>query len=104
MSDPGRAESTVEASMIFVGFGVTAPGQGYDDYKGIEAKGKIVACLFGAPNFGSALKAHYSSLVEKERNAVAHGAVGMIVFDDPNLELSYPFHKFVRDLVNPQFR
>jgi Peptidase family M28/PA domain len=102
-SDPGRAESTVEAPMVFAGFGVTAPGQGYDDYKGIDAKGKIVACLFGAPNFESALKAHYSSSIEKARNAVAHGAVGMIVLDDPNLENSYPFQKFVRDLVNPQF-
>ena len=29
--------------MVYAGFGVTAPEQGYDDYAGIETKGKIVA-------------------------------------------------------------
>src|SRR6202521_4261926 len=42
-ADPGRAGSSVEAPVVFVGDGVTAPEQGYDDYKGIDAKGKIVA-------------------------------------------------------------
>src|ERR1700719_1621687 len=58
---PGRAESTVEAPVVYVGFGVTAPEQSYDDYKGIDAKGKIVALFRSAPNFDSALKAQYSS-------------------------------------------
>src|SRR5690242_12928349 len=33
--DPGRAESSVEAPVVFVGYGVTAPDQNYDDYKNI---------------------------------------------------------------------
>src|ERR1700756_4007096 len=49
--DPGRTESSVEAEVVFVGDGVTAPEQGYDDYKGVEVKGKIVAMLPEAPNF-----------------------------------------------------
>jgi hypothetical protein len=54
--------SEVEAPVIFVGDGVTAPQLGYDDYKGIDAKGKIVAFAFAAPNFESTVKAHYTSL------------------------------------------
>jgi hypothetical protein len=103
-ADPGRSESSVEAPLVFVGYGVTAPGQNYDDYKSIDVKGKIVAVLPGAPNFQSALKAHYSSGDIKAQNAAAHGAVGVIALDDPIQERSYPFAKFVRDLVTPEFR
>jgi hypothetical protein len=103
-ADPGRTDSSVEAAVIFVGDGVTAPEQGYDDYKGIEAKGKIVALAYEAPHFESSLKAHYSSLEVKEANAVAHGAVGMILISDPILEEIYPYSKQTRDLDFPQFR
>src|ERR1700694_811749 len=41
--DPVRAETSVEAPVVFVGDGVTAPEQGYDDYKGIDVRGKVVA-------------------------------------------------------------
>jgi hypothetical protein len=79
--DPGRVESSVEAPVVFAGDGVTAPEQRYDDYKGIDAKGKIVAIMPEAPNFEASLKAHYSSSEVKAANAVAHGAVGMTGID-----------------------
>jgi hypothetical protein len=100
----GCAESSVEAPVIFVGYGLTAPGQNYDDYQGIDAKGKIVAYMFGAPNFQSSLKAHYSSSVVKAKNAADHGAVGLLLLDDPSLEKVYSFDKQARDLALPQFR
>ncbi len=59
--NPVLSESSVEAPVVFVGEGVTAPDQNYDDYRGIDAKGKIVALMADAPNFESSLKAHYSS-------------------------------------------
>jgi peptidase M28-like protein len=103
-ADPGRSESSVEAPVVFVGDGVTAPEQGYDDYKGIDARGKIVAMAFEAPHFESSLKAHYSSAEVKEAIAVAHGAVGIILISDPILEEIYPYSKQTRDLDFPQFR
>ena len=81
--NPGVADSIVDAPVVFVGYGVTAPESGYDDYKHVDVKGKIVAFLFGAPNFDASLKAHYSSSVEKRRMAVEHGAAGLILLDDP---------------------
>lgn len=102
-ADPGRADSSVEAALVFVGDGVTAPEQGYDDYKGIDAKGKIVVVAYNAPHFESSLKAHYSAIEVKESIAVAHGAVGMIVISDPILEDIYPYSKQTRDLDFPQF-
>ena len=102
--DPARKESSVEGPVIYLGFGVTAPELNYDDYKGIDAKGKIVAMVSEAPNFESSLKAHYSSFEQKIANAVAHGAVGLIVVDDPVLEGLYSFKEQVRDLSRPALR
>ena len=102
--DPSRPDVSVEASVVFVGFGVTAPDQNYDDYKSIDVKGKIVAFVLGAPNFESSLKAHYSSLELKAQTAVDHGAIGIIGLDDPISESIYPFAKFVRDTATPEYR
>lgn len=103
-ADAGREETSVEAPIVFVGDGVTAPELGYDDYKGIDAKGKIVAFVFAAPNFEPTLKAHYTSPAVKGANAVAHGAVGTILLDDPVFEQIYPFREIARDLAFPGFR
>jgi hypothetical protein len=101
--DPGRDDSQVTAQIIFVGYGITAPDQNYDDYKDIDVRGKIAALVFGAPGFPPAVKAHYSASWLKRQNAAAHGAVGMLTFYDPRLESLYPFAKQVRDLAIPRF-
>ena len=74
-----KAESDVTAPIVFVGFGVTAPDQNYDDYAGIDVRGKIVAGIYGAPAaFPSTERAYYSDGNIKAKNAVAHGAIGSI--------------------------
>src|SRR5579871_1501274 len=103
-ADPGREDTSIEAEVVFVGDGVTAPEQSYDDYKGVDARGKIVAMLPEAPNFETTLKAHYSSSEVKVANAVAHGAVGILVIDDPVMEQIYSYKEQVRDLTFPQLR
>ena len=101
--DPGRDDSTIKAPVVFVGFGISAPDQNYDDYRGVDARGKIIAYLYGAPPFQSAVKAHYSASWLKRQNAAAHGAVGIIVLHDSRLDALYPFEKQVRDLAFPRF-
>ena len=72
-----RGESSVEAPVVFVGFGVTAPHQKYDDYAGADVQGKIVAIIYGAPaKFPSTERAYYSDSLVKQRNAVAHARSG----------------------------
>ncbi|CCH52820.1 peptidase M28 [Fibrisoma limi BUZ 3] len=74
--------SEVEAPIVFVGFGISAPELGYDDYAKVDVKGKIVACFNGAPTvFPSNQRAYYSSA--KQEMAVAHGAVGVLMFSLP---------------------
>ena len=103
--DPGRTEVSVEAPVVYVGFGVTAPEQSYDDYEGIDVKGKIVALVSGAPpQFEPTMRAHYSSGALKAANAAAHRAVGVIVLDSPAGEQIHPFKERVSDLAFPDMR
>jgi len=83
--DPLRETVSVsEAAVVFVGYGVSAPGLGYDDYANIDVEGKIVAYLTGAPPaFPSNERAYYSSGATKQSEAVARGAVGILSFTYP---------------------
>lgn len=78
----GQPTSVVSAPVVFVGFGVSAPELGYDDYAGIDVRGKIVACFNGAPaTFPSNQRAYSGSA--KAEVAASRGAVGLITFSLP---------------------
>ncbi|HET8773780.1 MAG TPA: M28 family metallopeptidase [Thermoanaerobaculia bacterium] len=75
-----ESTSDVDAPVVFAGFGVTAPELGYDDYRGLDVRGRIVALLAGAPpRFPHSQRAYYSSGTAKSANAAGRGAVGMVV-------------------------
>ena len=77
--DLSHVESDVEAPVVFAGFGITEPELNYDDYTGVDVRGKIVVFISNAPSrFPPAFAAYYGFPVQKARNAVAHGAVGLI--------------------------
>jgi hypothetical protein len=75
----------LEAEVVYVGYGITAPELGYDDYKGLDVKGKIVLMDPEVP-VGPGEKTldlfkkwrPYSFHQYKLKNAAAHGAKGMI--------------------------
>ncbi len=79
----------LQAPMVFAGYGITAPEFNYDDYKGLDAKGKIVLVLRHEPQendaksvfAGKQLTTH-AEIVNKAINAKNHGAVGMILVND----------------------
>ncbi|MDM8008424.1 MAG: M28 family metallopeptidase [Phycisphaerae bacterium] len=93
-------EAGVSAGVVFAGFGVTAPEQGYDDYAGLDVTGKIVA-MFGpeAPSsFPPAVRAYYSDGDVKRANAVAHGAIGLLGILSPAAEKRLPWALFLRQV------
>lgn len=95
--DPLHTDALVDAPVVFVGFGVTAPEFGYDDYATADVKGKIVAMFYGAPaKFPSAPRAHYSAGRVKLANAVAHGAIGTVLIWAGQIEERIPFSRVVR--------
>lgn len=74
--DVSRTDSALEAPLVFVGYGVTAPELRYDDYAGVDVRGKIVVVLDGTPSkFTADQRAHF--LVHKRRTALDHGAAGL---------------------------
>lgn len=78
--NPSIAQVKLSAPMVFVGYGVTEPAMAYDDYAGIDVKGKVVVVTRGAPdNFQSAVAAHVSSTALILKTAAEHGAIGVML-------------------------
>lgn len=77
--DTVRAETSITAEVIFVGFGIHAPDMDYSDYDGTDVEGKILAMFGGAPaTFPHNERAFYSSGLTKSEEAVRRGAIGII--------------------------
>ena len=84
-SSVGKFSGTV----VFAGYGITAPEYHYDDYSGVDVKGKIVLVLRHEPQendahsvfAGKALTSH-AAFTRKAANAKVHGAIAMILIDD----------------------
>jgi hypothetical protein len=92
-----RENSALTADVVFAGYGITATDLKYDDYAGIDVKGKIVALISSAPDFFPiSERAHFASGATKQANAVAHGAVGIINFQNPVDEQRSPWERSVR--------
>lgn len=83
---PNFEETTVEvtAPLVFVGYGVSEPDLGYDDYAGVDVKGKIVVMISGSPDkFPSTVKAHVMNRVTRAKTALEKGAIGIILRGAP---------------------
>ncbi|HEY4491744.1 MAG TPA: M28 family peptidase, partial [Acidobacteriota bacterium] len=100
-----RTEASITAEAVFAGFGVTAPELNYDSYAGLDVKNKIVVLLSGAPaSFPASQRAHYSSSYVKEKNAVAHGAAGILSVRTPVDEKRQSWDRIVRQSKLSGFR
>lgn len=78
------SSGTVTASLVFAGYGVTAPEFNYDDYAGVDVKDKIVVVLrYEPPSFaakaGNQGLTRHSQLIVKAINARDHGARGLVL-------------------------
>jgi peptidase M28-like protein len=95
--DPVREDARAEGGVVFVGYGITAPGEKHDDYAGVDVHGKIVAYFSGAPKtFSNDVRAHYSSSVVKYENAASHGAAGVLILRPKADETRSPWARSVR--------
>ena len=83
----GQSGQPFEAEMIFTGYGLRVPEYGYDDFAGLDVRGKVVVTLGGAPpGVPGTVAAHYSSLDVRIANLDRLGAVGSISIMNPRLE------------------
>src|SRR5712692_1204727 len=79
----------VEGSVVFAGYGITAPEYNYDDYAGLDVKGKLVLILRHEPKefdeksvFAGKVYTEHSRFYSKAVNAKMHGAIGVILIND----------------------
>lgn len=95
-----QATGSLSAPVVFAGYGISAPEFHYDDYAGIDVKGKIVAILeFSAPaSFPATERAYYMDGRVKRDAAIAHGAAGMIEIRTPELEQQFPWTDVLREV------
>ena len=99
-STSGSGEVTAE--VVYVGYGITATELNYDDYAGVDVKGKIILCEREVPVSEEAdpntfLKWRpYSFHQYKIENAVAHGAVGMLYNYGP---IANPNNAYVKGFI-----
>jgi len=75
---------SIDAKLVFVGYGLRVPETGYDDFAGIDTKNRIAVYLAGAPsNLSGALAAHYQSAAERWKALKAAGIIGAISIANP---------------------
>lgn len=85
------ADIDLSAPVVFAGFGITAPELNYDDYSGIDAKGKIVVVFDHEPQetdadsiFNGKGNTRYAGTYVKTMIAQQHGAAALLVLPEPN--------------------
>lgn len=84
-------KAAIDAPIVFVGYGVTAPEFGWDDYAGVDVKGKVVLCIVGDPPsddpkfFGGKALTYYGRWTYKFEQAARKGAVGALIIHRTDL-------------------
>src|SRR5580693_7087105 len=83
------AAGEVAGNVVFAGFGITAPEYNYDDYAGVDVKGKIVVLLRHEPQefdeksvFEGKVYTAHSQIFSKAANAKIHGAKAVLMVND----------------------
>lgn len=100
-----RIKWTTEAPLVFAGYGVSAPEMGYDDYAGLDVRGKVLVTFRGAPpRFPNNERAYYSNGLVKDQLAAAHGAIGVLQIQKPDDEARAPWERNMRQSKLPGFR
>ena len=111
--------TTIDAPIVFVGYGADAPEFQWNDYAGVDVKGKIILCIVGDPPsddpkfFAGKALTYYGRWTYKFEQAARLGAVGALVIHRTDLA-SYGWdvvkhsnsgeRTFLRDDANPRLQ
>ncbi|MBS0664050.1 MAG: M28 family peptidase [Verrucomicrobia bacterium] len=92
-----------DTEVVFAGYGVTAPEYGWDDFKGVDVRGKTIVVLVNDPPvidpttgkldpkvFGGQAMTYYGRWTYKYENAAAHGAAACLIVHETG-PAGYPF-------------
>src|SRR6202453_4332504 len=91
-----QAQSDVDAEIVYVGYGIEAPEYNWDDYKGVDVRGKVLLMLVNEPPsddpkfFKGKALTYYGRWTYKYEEAARKGAVGVILVHEEAMA-SYPW-------------
>ncbi len=86
----------IDAPVVFVGYGITAPEYNWNDYAGVDVKGKVVLIIVGDPPsddpkfFAGKALTYYGRWTYKYEQAARMGAIGALIIHRTDLA-SYPW-------------
>jgi len=95
--------SIASAPMVFVGYGVTAPERSWDDFKGVDVRGKVIVMLVNDPDFeaaageavagkfGGKTMTFYGRWVYKYEEAARRGAIAALIVHETEAA-GYPWN------------
>jgi len=91
-----QPKSSVDADIVYVGYGIEAPEYQWDDYKGVDVRGKVLLMLVNEPDsndakfFKGRALTYYGRWTYKYEEAARKGAVGVILVHKTDMA-SYPW-------------
>jgi Zn-dependent M28 family amino/carboxypeptidase len=97
------------APAVFVGYGIVAPEWGWDDYAGLDVKGKIVLCLVNDPGlhdpaiFRGRILTYYGRWTYKIEEAQRQGAAGIVMIHTSE-SATYPWTTVTGSWTGEQVR
>ena len=92
----GAAVADIDAPIVFVGYGIHAPEYNWDDYKGVDVRGKVVLVIVNEPPsedagfFKGKALTYYGRWTYKFEEAGRQGAIGALIIHREDLA-SYPW-------------
>lgn len=97
------------SEMIFAGYGIVAPEYNWNDYAGIDVKGKIVVVLVNDPGFGTDNKdffkgnemTYYGRWTYKYEEAARQGAKGVLIIHETE-PAGYPWSVVLNGAIQPK--
>ena len=107
---PSRHIMLMDTPLVFVGYGTTAPERQWDDFKGVDVRGKIIVALVNDPDFeepelntfnGRAMT-YYGRWTYKYEEAARRGAAGIILVHEAPAA-SYGWATVTNSWSGPQF-
>jgi Zn-dependent M28 family amino/carboxypeptidase len=91
----------VAAQLVFVGYGLKVPEKNYDDFAGLDVRGKMVVIFGGSPSeIPSALAAHYQTAAERWKVLRAAGAIGTVSLINP-ASMDVPWSRIALNRAHP---
>jgi hypothetical protein len=85
LSARGELDGTIDAPLVFVGYGMSIPEAGWDDYSGVDVRGRVAVGI-NSPvpvKISDNLRSHLSSAEERWGVAKRAGAIGFATIPAP---------------------